>query len=161
MTIATYKKLPIQITDDLINAFWNIKKTYEEKFINQTTWLYGNNKNDKSIDVYSIQIIGEKYQKILEKQYGDKWNIEAVDRNLYKNWVFYDENIKVVEDFLNQNFTSASQLRIDILHPSKILSWHSCHPRPRVFIPLHKNSCEFKIKDKNGTHSLYLSLIHI
>ena len=52
-------------------------------------------------------------------------------------------------NFLTTYFNTASQLRIDTLLAGKTLDWHGDHPRPRVFIPLHKNEARFIIKDAN------------
>jgi hypothetical protein len=134
-------KLPIIVPTSLIDALWKMYERYNQEF-GETTQIAKNGKED-AIFVTEFQVPENK--RLLEVA-TEKTTPSLQLLKHRTEWLFYDEHVKVVDEFVKQNFTSAWQFRIDKLPIGRKLAWHNKHPFPRVFIPMHENTSHFRIK---------------
>lgn len=129
------KKFDFHVPDTVISALWNI---YKKSQILELENSNISNKHGNCINVIELQT-----NKNLPT---DHMKIEFY--KLRNQWKFVDDDILLVDAFLKQHFSSAFMFRIDTMMANSLLTWHSMHLYPRVFISMHENKCNFFIKNK-------------
>jgi hypothetical protein len=142
-------KFDFTVPQDVIDALWNMYDRYKQEFDYNTT-IIKNGQLDglfkDSIIIYEMQV---PENKNLLKDDSISQIMAVENLKLRTEWLFYDDNVKIVESFIKSHFSSAFHFRIDTLFANCSLGWHDKHPYPRVFIPMHDNSCRFLIKNEH------------
>lgn len=104
---------------------------------------YAKNGTKEIIEILQFQKAQQSHNADLEMQK------RTVD------WLFVNDDIINIKNFLGSNFNSYFQFRIDKLSANSMLGWHNGHPYPRVFIPLHENKTEFLGRKSNDVESKF------
>ena len=147
-TLRLTKKFDFVVPQNVIDALWKMYNKYESEHGSDYSII--KNANKDSIVISEMQL---PKNKDLLKGDGMKQSKFIENFKLSTEWVFYDDNVKLVEYFVKQHFSSAFQFRMDKLLAGCSLGWHDKHPYPRVFIPMHDNNCQFMIKNKTESQN--------
>ena len=140
--VPLFYKTKLEITDTLLESLHNLHLYFKTNLADHIRYAVNHDKT--VLEVMDFQLPNPNIKGPITQTHKQNVNLRVDNKDT-----------EVVREFLDRNFSSHWQFRIDVLYANSELSWHDCHPYPRVFIPMHENKGEFTIKHlgKNITNS--------
>jgi hypothetical protein len=143
------KKLDIVVPNYVIDSLWKVYNSEEFKNCsNSLSWnLNASLTNRVSMDNMLIvtDLMTHSNKKLLKDN--TVLGMRKQERfKLRRFWEFINDDIKIIDNFLKQYFSSFFLFRIDKMTAGHKILYHANHFYPRIFIPMHNRNVVFYSK---------------